>query len=103
MLLPCAIDKQINKLMELYQQDGIPPEMLGENINKLYAEKTALQSTLEPADEQQHMPFDLVQELISNAAQIWDFADDTQKRRIMQSLINRIILTDDDIKIEWSF
>ncbi|MCX4357016.1 MAG: recombinase family protein [Oscillospiraceae bacterium] len=98
-----AIDKQINKLMELYQQDDIPPELLGEKINKLYAEKTALQTTLEPSSEQENMPFNLVQELLSDAAQIWDFADDTQKRRIMQSLIDQIILTDDDIKIEWSF
>ncbi len=98
-----AIDRQINKLMELYQQDDIPPDLLGENINKLYAERTALQSTLAPPKESESVPFDLVQALISDAAQIWDFADESQKRRIMQSLINRIILTDDDIKIEWSF
>ena len=49
------------------------------------------------------MPFDLVEELIADAAQIWDFADESQKRRIMQSLISRIILTDDEVKIEWAF
>ena len=49
------------------------------------------------------MPFDLVQELIADAAQIWDFADEAQRRRIAQSLISRIILTDDEIEIEWAF
>lgn len=97
------IDKQISKLMELYQQDDIPPELLGGKINKLYNERTALQSTLTPEVEPETMPFDLVKELISDAAQIWDFADEAQKRRIMQSLVSRIILTDDDVEIEWAF
>lgn len=97
------IDKQISKLMELYQQDDIPPELLGDKINKLYNERTALQSSLEPVVEPTAMPFDLVEELLSDAAQVWDFADEAQKKRIMQSLISRIVLTEDDVKIEWAF
>lgn len=97
------IDKQISKLMELYQHDDIPAELLGEKINRLYNERTALQDTLSPEVEQTAMPFNLVEELLSDAAQIWDFADEAQKRRIMQSLISRIVLTDDDVKIEWAF
>ncbi len=97
------IDKQISKLMELYQRDDIPAELLGEKINRLYNERTALQSSLTPTAELETMPFDLAEELLSDAAQIWDFADESQKRRIMQSLISRIILTDNDVKIEWSF
>ncbi len=97
------IDKQINKLMELYQQDGIPPEVLGDKINKLYTEKTALQKSLEPVAEASKMPFDLVEKLISDAVQIWEFANETQKRQIMQSLISKIVLNNDDVKIEWSF
>lgn len=97
------IDKQISKLMELYQQDDIPPELLGDKINKLYNERTALQSSLEPVVEPTAMPFDLVEELLSDAAQVWDFADEAQKKRIMQSLISRIVLSGDDVKIEWAF
>lgn len=97
------IDKQISKLMELYQHDDIPPELLGDKINKLYNERTALQSSLEPVVEPTAMPFDLVEELLSDAAQVWDFADEAQKKRIMQSLISRIVLTEDDVKIEWAF
>ena len=26
-----------------------------------------------------------------------------RKRRILQSLVSRIVLTDDDVKIEWAF
>ena len=76
--------------MELYQQDGIPPKLLGKSINKLYNEKTALQATLEPVKEVEITPFSIVEELISDAAQIWDFADEAQKRRILQGLIRKI-------------
>ena len=97
------IDSKINKLMELYQLDNFPIEILSENINKLYNEKMLLQTSLEPVSTDNVISFDLVQELISDAAQIWDFADEAQKRRILQSLIRKITLKDKDIKIEWSF
>lgn len=97
------IDKQIGKLMELYQHDDIPAELLGERINKLYNERTALETTLTPEVVEEATPFDLVEALISDAAQVWDFADENQKRRILQSLVSRIILIDDKVEIEWAF
>ena len=97
------IDRSITKLMELYQKDDIPAELLGDSINKLYAEKTALQNNITPEPESNVIPLDLAQELIANAAEVWDFANDDQKRRIMQRLITRIVLTDEDVQIEWSF
>ena len=97
------IDKQISKLMELYQMDDIPAELLGGKINKLYGERTALQETLLPDEEPSAIPFDLVKELIADAAQIWDYADELQKRRILQSLISKIVITEDDVEIEWAF
>ncbi|MBR1760901.1 MAG: recombinase family protein [Schwartzia sp.] len=98
-----AIDKQIGKMMELYQRDDIPPEVLGDSINKLYNEKTALVATLVPEESHDVMPFDLAEELLKDAAQVWDFADEDQKRRILQSLVTRIVLTDDKVDIEWAF
>ena len=62
-----------------------------------------MQASLEPVQDDNTLSFDLVQELVADAAQIWDFADEKQKRRILQSLIRRITLTDDEIKIEWAF
>ena len=97
------IDKRINKLMDLYQQDGIPPELLGDKINTLYNERVSLQSCLVPVEEPNIKSFDLIKELLSDAAQVWDFSDVLQKRRILQSLVSKIILTDDKVEIIWSF
>ena len=83
--------------------DDIPAELLGGKINKLYGERTALQETLLPDEEPSAIPFDLVKELIADAAQIWDYADELQKRRILQSLISKIVITEDDVEIEWAF
>ena len=55
------------------------------------------------ADDSNIMPFDLVEELLADAAQIWDFADESQKRRILQSLINKIVIDGENVTIEWVF
>ena len=89
--------------MDLYQQDGIPPELLGDKINTLYNERVSLQSCLVPVEEPNIKSFDLIKELLSDAAQVWDFSDVLQKRRILQSLVSKIILTDDKVEIIWSF
>ena len=62
-----------------------------------------MQETLLPDEEPSAIPFDLVKELIADAAQIWDYADELQKRRILQSLISKIVITEDDVEIEWAF
>ena len=98
-----TIDKRIAKLMELYQNGDIPTQILGDSINKLYLEKTALEKTIEPEEEPNIIPFDLVEELLADAAQIWDFADESQKRRILQSLINKIVIDGENVTIEWVF
>ena len=62
-----------------------------------------LQAKLKTVEEIVTTPFNLVEELLHNAAQIWDFSDKSQKRRILQDLIRRIILTDNNVDIEWNF
>lgn len=46
--------------MELYKLDKIPTELLGENIDKLYREKTALQKTLIKTEEPSNTSFDFI-------------------------------------------
>ena len=76
---------------------------MGESINKLHNEKVALQTLLEPSPEDDAVPFDLVQELIADATQIWVFADEIQKHHILQSIIRKFTLRGDDIEIELAF
>lgn len=41
--------------------------------------------------------------MLSEVAAVWDMADTEQKRFIMRSLINRIVINGEDIDIQWSF
>ncbi len=96
------IDKQIEKLMLLYQKDNIPADILSNNISKLYNEKLSLQDSItKETPPRSTNSFDLETELLKNAARIWDFADTEQKRRILQSLITRITLDGKNVDIEW--
>lgn len=82
--------------------DGIPADVLGDKINVLYHEKTTLEATLDTEVKPHAKNLDLFKEMIADAAQIWDSADDSQKRRVLQSLINRIVLNDKHVEIEWA-
>lgn len=96
------IDKQIEKLMLLYQKDNIPANILSDNISKLYNEKTNLEKSItSEMTSTSTNTFDLASELLKSAALIWDFADEEQKRRILQSLITRITLDGKNVNIEW--
>lgn len=98
------IDKRINKLMDLYALDSIPPEVISQKISAMLAEKSALQRSLAlSAPLAAPPPLDLVHELLENAEQIWDFSDVQQKRRIFQSLIDKVVLSGENIEIFWAF
>ena len=74
------------------------------NISKLYNEKTSLQqSIVKEETNEKELTFDLAMELLKDASNIWEFADRGQKRRILQSIIDRIVIDEENIKIEWAF
>jgi site-specific DNA recombinase len=97
------IDKQIEKLMDLYQIESIPFEQVGKRIEKLHNEKTALEKQLQeeaPAETD----YDEVRELLKKGLpMVWVDLTMAEKRQILRSLINRIDIYNDKIKIEWSF
>jgi site-specific DNA recombinase len=101
-----ALDKQIDKLMNLYQEDGIPVNVLSVRIDKLYREKTGLEEQLAkiaPPEPETDFNAEGVVDLLKDFATIWDVAAPEQRRKIIQALINRIILDGDRVDIEWSF
>lgn len=97
-----GIDKQIDKCMDLYAQDSIPSQVISKKISALLAEKSALQKMSPSKGGLTAPPLDIVQQLIENAEQIWDFSDDHQKKRILQSLIDKIVLSGENIEIFWA-
>jgi site-specific DNA recombinase len=99
-------EKQINKLMDLFQSDSIPAEILSARIDKIYREKTDLSEQLEKLEPQKpKKDFDAVSvnEMLNDMSTVWESAKQTEKRLILEALINRIILDGEHVNIQWGF
>jgi len=101
------IDKQISRLMDLYSLDKMTFEAISEKVDELHKEKTKLLSQLEDGTPKNkavpEQSIDEFQALLRGIIDIWGLADANQKHALLSSLINRIILDDDKIVIEWTF
>lgn len=99
-------DKQIGKLMDLFQSDGIPADILSQRIDKVYREKLQYEKQLEAIEPQvpkKDFDAESTADMLANMADIWQVADKNEKRMVLEALIDRIILDGENIKIEWSF
>jgi len=99
------IEKQIDKLMDLYQLDKIPAKTISERIEKLYNEKKSLQNALdsfvEAAANDDIIEIEALLKLIDNFDKIWAEANFEERRLLLQSLIKKIIVTD-KVDIIWN-
>lgn len=100
------LDKQIERIMDLYQDGSIPVEILNERVKKLYAEREQLASAMGEvavaADEQ--MSHGDIQEYLNSVSVIWDHADVAQKREILSVLVDKIYIgADNRVEIKWAF
>jgi site-specific DNA recombinase len=99
-------EKQINKLMDLFQADSIPADVLSLRIDKVYREKVALAEQLEQiAPQTPKKDFDTVSvaDMLTDLSTVWESAEQSEKRLILETLITRITLDDETVNIEWSF
>lgn len=96
-----SIDAQINKLIDLYQINGIALEALTLRVNDLNAEKHALEAQLESAQEQPADPHDTFLKRIDSFNREFDSAPLETKRMLISGLIERITIDGDSFEIHW--
>jgi site-specific DNA recombinase len=100
------IDKQISKLMDLYQIGTIPVDEISIRIEKLYVEKKTLLSKLVVEDlNEDEFDEKVIREMFNDFPLIWHNATLDVKRRILQGFIKRIVIQKEGENpvIEWSF
>lgn len=96
------IDKQIARMLDLYQTDGMPKEQISERLAKLKAEKDSIAE--EPASKMQTNEAPApAKDMLSGINDILTYGELPQQRLIILSLIDYIELDDDIIEIHWSF
>lgn len=99
-------DKQISKFMDLFQSDSIPVDVLSARIDKVYRDKTKYVEQLEKLElavPKKDFDTESASEMLADLSAIWENADQSEKRLILEALIDRIILDGDGVTIEWSF
>lgn len=99
------IEKQISRVMDLYQINDIELESVADRLSKLSSEKKKLEAELEALNGNITNKSNLtdIKKTIKNAKSILEGDDMDKKRMLVHSLIDRIELFDDNIKIHWNF
>lgn len=88
------IDKQIDRLIDLYAVGGVSMESLSKKIDALRAKKDALQ-VVEPPRRKIPTKDDVIKALHSE--------DFQTRKQVVDSLIDKIEIDGDDVHIYWSF
>lgn len=102
------IDSNINKLMDLYQDDRIPIKIISERIEKLYNEKKDIENSLNKFLERDiikkvsHIPFEQYMFWLENFEEIWNEAEFEEKKIILTSFIEKIIVSKDSVEVVWN-
>ena len=94
------IDAQVERLISLYQLDGLPIETLNERIKTLNIEKRTLEEELAAPPE---LTPEETRVILSTAGDVLDRAEPEELRTIVETLIEAIIIDGDDITIKWRF
>ena len=98
------IDKQINKLIDLYQLGNIDFNVINEKIEKLTTEKQTIENDIDNFnDESPGMSMDEVRDIIITLPEILDNGDKEEIKSVVHSLIESILIYDDAIEINWKF
>lgn len=92
------IDKQISKLIDLYQVGSIPIDTISAKVNDLTREKEILEST----ESESSTPTMSIAEKLEFKRRFLNLLDDGplhEKRACLANLIGRIVITDDNVEI----
>lgn len=100
------LQKQIDKLMTLFQLDRIPLNIISKRIEELYDQKHALDKKINTygvnaSTKGSKIPLYTLMNIFNNFGSIWEEAAIDEKKQILDALIKKIIVTD-SVTIEWN-
>lgn len=90
------IEKKINKLLDLYQIDGLAITEITEKIKKFHEEKRGLQERLKEPEEEKEVD-------LKEFKERWNLKDLTLKERrfFLEKIIKKIVINGDKCQIYW--
>ena len=93
------IDKQIGKLMDLYQIGSIPLEQIGTRIKPLNKERETLEIEIQSNVEHVLLSTTEARKIVRTAEGILAVMIYRRKRQLIDSLISKIVIYPNEIKI----
>ena len=99
------IDKQVERLLDLYQLGTSSVDDVLTRMDKLNSEKQALTDELEVTESEDtpSLSQDEAEKLLVEASEILESDDLIKKRELVHSLIDSIEIDGEDIIINWAF
>ncbi len=97
------VNKQISKLLDLYQLGFTDISQITDKLNTLKDEKEKLENQLSNETITRTYSPGAVKELLKDFDEIIEYGSPEEIHRIVHTLINKIVILNDDIKIYWSF
>ena len=99
-----GVENKMSKLMDLYLSDTFDKRELEKRNEKMTKEKKLLEVELQKAIKlNRKLTRKDAMKVIRNARDIFDNGDLSQQKELLATLIDRIIVTDTDIVIHWTF
>jgi site-specific DNA recombinase len=100
------LDKQINKLLDLYQYGSFPIDVLNDKVRVLHDEKSSLVATIEKVkmeNNSQKQTNQIIFETATEIANKWDKIELPRKVELLNILIEKVIVDHESIDILWTF
>lgn len=97
------IDRQINRLLNLYQTGIMELSEIQERISDLKEEKGKIQAEIERLKASTSIPLDIAWNHITSFSSIIESGDTAEIHRIIHSLVDKVVVLNYDVTIYWSF
>lgn len=98
-----SIDKQIGKLVDLYQIASIDFNTINAKIASLNEEKEALKNSLSEEKKGTMISVQEAKEILLTFSEVVDTAEPEVLRDLVHSLIDGVVINGEDIEIHWKF
>ena len=99
------VEDQLEKLLDLYTVKDIPTDILQERIRKLNDRKGKLEDELDRITKHQREKLSQqeARKIVTSFDEVISRGDFSEIRQMIGTLIDRIVLSDDEIAIFWAF
>lgn len=97
------LDSRLSKLIDLFSIGKMDINLIETKTTEIQNEKTALTAELKRLQYTKDQSVSEINQLANDFVNIFDSGDDDEKRSILNQLIDKIVIDNEDLKIYWKF